>query len=89
MDFWKILWASARRATFFKTSSGSYGSASDLIKTGDIVAILFGSRIPFVSRRHGSGYRLVSPCYLPGFMDGGAIDMWKKGELKEEEFEVF
>jgi hypothetical protein len=61
-DFQKLLQvtASCKRVAFFETSSGWCGSASDKIETGDIAVVLFGSRMPFVLRRHGSGYRLVS-----------------------------
>jgi hypothetical protein len=89
-DFPKLLQvgSTCKRVVFFETPSGWCGSASDKIETGDVVAVLFRSRMPFVLRRHGSGYRLVSPCYLQGFMDGEAIDPWKKGELKQEDFEI-
>lgn len=73
---------------FLKTSQGRYGTAWDKIQPGDIVAVLFGSRVPFILRKHGSAYRLVSSCYLEGFMHGKAIDMWKKGELNEESFDI-
>jgi len=83
-----ILNQSCRRVAFFKTSRGWHGSASMAMETGDMVVILFGSRVPFVLRKHGSVYRLVSDCYVDGLMDGEAIDMWKDGKLESEEFEI-
>jgi hypothetical protein len=41
-----------------------------------------------VLRKRGSTYRLISSCFLDGFMDGQTIDMWKTGELEAQEFEM-
>lgn len=73
---------------FFTTSTGLRGTASENMHPGDIVVILFGSRVPFVLRKCDSVYRLVSSCYVLGFMNGEAIDMWKNGELDGGEFEI-
>ncbi|KAF1844479.1 uncharacterized protein K460DRAFT_284891, partial [Cucurbitaria berberidis CBS 394.84] len=73
---------------FFKTSLGWHGTASMAMKTGDIAVVLFGSRIPFVLRKDGSMYRLVSDCYVQGLMDGEALDMLRNGELESEKFQL-
>jgi hypothetical protein len=73
---------------FFETSRGWRGVATIAMELGDVIVVLFGSRVPFVLRNHGLAYRLVSHCYLEGIMDGEAMDMWKKGELREEQFEI-
>ena len=59
------------------------------IEPRDIVMILFGSRVPSVLRKHGLVYRLGgSDCDVQGLMDGEAIDIWRNGKLKSEEFEI-
>ena len=74
--------------TFFTTSTGLMGTTSGDVLEGDTVAVIFGSRIPFVLRPHGAAFRLASDCYIDGFMQGEAIDLWKDEKLKEVEFEL-
>lgn len=53
------------------------GIAPGNVQVGDIVAILFGVRAPFVLRpdpvdgRHV--YKIVGDCYVDGFMGGEAM----------------
>jgi hypothetical protein len=75
------------RIYFFKTSQGYQGSAFWTIEPGDIAVVLFGSDVPFILRKTGASYRLVSACYILG-MDGEAMDMWRNGELQEETFDI-
>lgn len=75
-------------ASFFHTAQGYRGTASRSAQVGDVVVVFFGSRVPFIVRKHQSGYRLISHCYLDGFMDGRAIEMLKKGELEAQEFKI-
>lgn len=86
--FLQNIWHGCKRMVFFKTSQGWQGTASAVMEPGDIIVVLFGSRVPFVLRKCGSAYRLVSDCYVQGLMDGEAIDMWNNGELQLEEFEI-
>ena len=86
--FSHVVYQCNRRTAFFKTSQAWRGTVSLTMEPGDIIVVLFGSRVPFVLRKHGSAYRLVSDCYIQGAMDGEAIDMWKNGELKPENFEI-
>ena len=53
-----------------------------------MVAILFRLRVPFILRKHNSGYRLVGDCYIQGLIDGKAMAMLKNGELESEMFEI-
>lgn len=54
-----------------------------------IVAILFGASVPFVLQKKGDTWRLVGEAYVHGVMNGEAVEMWKRGELKEAEFQLF
>ncbi|TQN63600.1 hypothetical protein CSHISOI_11817, partial [Colletotrichum shisoi] len=60
----------------FSTADGCLGRGLSSIRQGDIVAVLFGSRLPFVLRkaRESSEYQLISPCYVPGAMSGELME---------------
>jgi hypothetical protein len=77
-----------RSRTFFYTSDGSVGVAVRTVEPEDILVVLFGSRVPFVLRRSGTSYRLVSDCFFLGYMDGEAIQMLKDGKIEAEDFEI-
>lgn len=53
------------------------------IREGDIIANLFGCRLPVVLREstQPSTYQLISPCYVSGIMDGEAIETLKLGSF--------
>lgn len=76
------------RTTFFHTSEGDQGSASENVEVGDVVVVLLGSRVPMILRQSGSAYRLISDAYVEGFMDGKAVDMFENGELERRSFEI-
>ena len=65
------------RRTLFRTKTGEYGLCPRLAQPGDIVTVLFGGRTPFVFRRvqgcTKNLFRLVSDCYVDGYMDGEAV----------------
>ncbi|KDN65596.1 putative HET domain-containing protein [Colletotrichum sublineola] len=60
----------------FSTVDGCLGKGLSSIREGNIVAVLFGSRLPFVLRKaeESSTYQLVSPCYVPGVMSGELME---------------
>lgn len=87
--FHRTLSLSCRRTAFFAMGeSRRSGTASLTVEPGDEVVVLFGCRVPFILRRCGSAYRLVSDCYIPGLMDGEAVRMWTNGDLQAEKFEI-
>ncbi|PVH85933.1 hypothetical protein DL98DRAFT_24070 [Cadophora sp. DSE1049] len=65
---------------------GRFGAA----KVGDEIFVLFGGNTPFVLRSlegtqsNNKDYRVQSPCYLNGAMDGQAIAAWRIGDLELE-----
>jgi hypothetical protein len=73
---------------FLRTSQGWRGVGPQTVEPGDTLVIFFGSRVPFILRKHDTFYRLISDCYINGLMDGEAINMWEDGELKVEEFDI-
>jgi hypothetical protein len=78
----------SRYRNFIYTSDQVVGVASWSVQAGDKVVVLLGSSVPFILRRSGSSYRLISDCYLSGFMDGEAIQMLRDGVLEAEDFEI-
>ncbi|OBR09935.1 HET domain-containing protein [Colletotrichum higginsianum IMI 349063] len=60
----------------FSTADGYLGRGLSFIREGDIVAVLSGSRLPFVLRKaeESSTYQLISPCYVPGVMSGELME---------------
>lgn len=44
---------------------------------GDIVAVLLGSKLPYVLRPHGKDYLLVGPAYVYGIMNGEVMKRFK------------
>jgi hypothetical protein len=86
--FYGIANTSYRRRKFMATARGWQGVGSRSIKAGDVLVVLFGSRVPFLLRKSGGSYRLISNCYIHGLMDGEAIEMWKDGQLEAEDFHI-
>jgi hypothetical protein len=86
--FWQAAVSACRSRVFLRTSQGQYGVGPTTVKPGDTLAVLFGSRVPVILRRHGNFYRLICDCYIHGLMDGEAIQMWKSGKLNTENFDI-
>jgi hypothetical protein len=86
--FFEIARSACFYRAFLRTSQGWKGVASQVVESGDMLVVLFGSRVPFILRRHGIFYRLVSDCYIHGLMNGEAIQMWESGELKVKDFMI-
>ncbi|RYP14769.1 hypothetical protein DL765_006146 [Monosporascus sp. GIB2] len=72
----------------FLTENGSLGMGPCAMKTGDIVCVLFGGRVPYILRATDADdlYRVVGESYVYGIMMGKAIDMWRGGILTKESF---
>lgn len=58
----------------FITSEGHLGLGPAGMMSGDVIALLFGGRVPFVLRRvDGEGWRFVGECYVDGVMQGEVL----------------
>ena len=77
-----------RSRTFFYSGNGTIGLPAWTVQPDDVVVVLFGSRVPFVLRRVERSYRLVSDCFISGYMDGEAMQLMKDGKLDVEDFEI-
>jgi hypothetical protein len=54
----------------------------------DVLCIFFGHHMPYLLRPKGQRYRFLGPCYVHGYMHGEAVKRLKRGELKDEWFEL-
>jgi hypothetical protein len=77
-----------KKRVFLRTAHGRIASGSWFVEPGDFIVVLFGSRVPFVVRKRNSCYRLISDCYIHGFMDGEVIELWRNGVLQTQDFEL-
>ncbi|KAI1649568.1 heterokaryon incompatibility protein-domain-containing protein [Daldinia loculata] len=69
----ELFTASSYYWTFFKTDLGAFGAGAHAIAAGDKVAIMAGGCVPMVIRHvHGDQYRIISPVYICGIMQGEA-----------------
>lgn len=59
----------------FVTRKGHLGLSSVRIASGDVIAVILGSQVPFVLRSHSEGkYQVIGEAYVDGIMDGEAAD---------------
>lgn len=75
---------------FFVTHTGHMGIGPLDMHEGDVVAVLFGSTIPFALRRvdgPADRYVLLGECYVHGIMDGEFVRRWR--ELEGTQPQVF
>lgn len=74
---------------FFVTKTGYMGMGPQTLKEGDAVVVLFGGQVPYVLRRADNDlYRLVGDCFVPGLMQGEAVDEWRETGAKARMFEL-
>ncbi|KAI3324074.1 heterokaryon incompatibility protein-domain-containing protein [Xylariaceae sp. AK1471] len=73
---------------FAKTRGDYYVLGPAALEAGDMVCILFGSKVPFCLRPIGKFYLLVGECYVHGLMRGEAIEMLSRGETLGKSFDI-
>ncbi|KAI1359640.1 heterokaryon incompatibility protein-domain-containing protein [Xylaria arbuscula] len=73
---------------FAETENGYYVLGPAVVEAGDIVCVLFGSKVPFCLRPVDEYYLLVGECYVHGLMKGEAMDSLSRGEGSEKRFDI-
>ncbi|KAH6721662.1 heterokaryon incompatibility protein-domain-containing protein [Leptodontidium sp. MPI-SDFR-AT-0119] len=73
---------------FFRTALGYYGIGPCELENDDLIVVLFGGTTPYVLRPTSEGYKFVGECYVYGLMNGEAILMMEREELKEKTFDL-
>jgi hypothetical protein len=72
----------------FVTKEGYIGLGPSSMRCDDVVAILFGGKVPLVLRKEGRQWNLVGECYLHGVMSGEAIEAWRVKDFESIWFEI-
>jgi hypothetical protein len=73
---------------FFITTPNIMGLAAKDVTEGGIICIPLGCCHPVVLQKFEDHYINMGEAYIDGFMDGKAMDMLERGELKLEEFQI-
>jgi len=76
---------------FSTTAKGFMAMIPHTAKEGDILCVLYGSRLPHVLRKvrgEEGTYTMVGTAYVHGFMDAEAIEWRDQGKLKEQRFKL-
>ncbi|KAK1751138.1 heterokaryon incompatibility protein-domain-containing protein [Echria macrotheca] len=71
------------RKVKFLTERGCVGVAASACP-GDLISVVAGCTTPMILRQTDSGYEVVAPCFVLGYMDGEAKDMVDRGEAEIE-----
>jgi len=79
--------ASTKRV-FARTKKGYYVLGPAVMREGDVVAVLYGGKMPFVLRPWGRDFLLVGECYVHGLMKGEALDLQEQNCLAKEVFYI-
>jgi len=65
------------------------GMGTGFMAPGDIIVVPQGCYSPVILRPEGHGeYRFVGDVYVDGYMNGEAIEEWKKGRKEMEEYVI-
>jgi hypothetical protein len=70
-----------RYRCFAVSSKGYYLVGPDAMREGDVIALLYGGRTPFLLRQQGRNWTLVGECYMHGMMNGEAFENKQPDEV--------
>ncbi|KAI9768467.1 MAG: hypothetical protein M1840_004876 [Geoglossum simile] len=83
-SFHQVAFAASGHRIFFKTEGAYMGLGPRPMRTGDVVVLLSGLRLPMIARRSSTGqFRLIGPAYVHGMMNG---ERWPKDAGLLQEF---
>jgi len=78
-----------RGRRFFVTKKSYMGMGPQTLRGGDNVVIMFGGQVPYVLRQvDNNSHRFVGDCYVPGLMQGEAVDEWRQKKELPKTFEL-
>jgi hypothetical protein len=72
----------------FRLTNGVVGNGPVLVEKGDVVAVLFGTGVPFVLRPNGNYYQIIGACYVFGYMHGEAVDEMAESKKEVRWFDI-
>jgi hypothetical protein len=75
----------------FISREGKIGTATNDVRGGDVICVLFGCSLPIVlrERENDGGYILVGEAFVDGMTDKGAIAGLEKKKYKVDEFQIW
>lgn len=73
---------------FFVSRNSLMGIGPKAMKEGDVIAVLFGGKVPYLLRPVGASFNFLGECYVPGLMDGEAVARWKQEGSRRTFFEL-
>ncbi|KAN0102572.1 Heterokaryon incompatibility protein (HET) domain containing protein [Hyaloscypha variabilis] len=85
-------WDACFHSKLFRTTKNYLGLGPQILKAGDVVAVIFGAKVPFILRPDGDHYLLLGDCYVHGIMKGEAVEEWVSAnpeKFKDVEFNVW
>jgi len=56
-----------------------------MMRKGDLICVLFGSKVPFMMRKVDDDFILLGECFFLGLIDGEAID---RLEVEHQTFQI-
>lgn len=73
---------------FLRTEEGRIGMGSGFMVPGDIVVVPLGCSTPILLRETGvhGEYIFVGDVYIHGYMDGKAVQKWRKGDAELKKY---
>jgi len=81
------------RRMFTTSEKGFVGIGMQEIQRGDVICILFGCSMPIVLRQvggeGGGHWVVVGECYVHGVMEGEGLEVLRREEVQEQEFEIW
>lgn len=93
-QFREACWNACHRRKVFRTKAGRIGLGPQVMRTRDIVVVLYGARWPFVLRpifhptNASSEYELIGQCYVHGIMFGEAVERHRDGSEEDVRFDI-
>lgn len=77
--------------TFCVTSKGLLALIPDFAAVGDVICVLYGSKLPHILRPvhdEDDVYQVMGACFVHGFMDGKALEWRDQGKVNEQTFHL-
>jgi hypothetical protein len=75
---------------FFTTQTGYWGLGPAIMQPEDMCCVLYDARVPYILRPWGEEgyYKLIGECYVLELMEGQALAMLEKEQVKKEWFTI-
>jgi hypothetical protein len=72
----------------FRTERGIWGNGPPAMRADDVVVAAYGSTVPLILRPVGDAWQVVGVCYLHEYMQGLAVEEYRRGDLDMQVFDL-